>query len=136
MRPIETFRMPKSIIDVVGKQWDGEYVVHELNAREYLQAQSKATSFMIEETAQLNKNLPEAEQTKWNGIIPEDVMTLHIVCKSVTLNGVELDPKTSLPSKIWETLSWKSLPTNTTSKDEFEALFLSSQKKDHATSPT
>ncbi|MFA5307005.1 MAG: hypothetical protein WC365_06170 [Candidatus Babeliales bacterium] len=134
MRAIETFRMPDSIIKTVGKQWDGLYTVHELDAREYLQAQSSATSLMIEEYALQNKDKPECEQLKWNGIIPEDIMTLHIVCKSVTLNGIELSPKFPPPSKIYEPLSWKALPVNTISKNEFEALFLSSATNNPATS--
>jgi hypothetical protein len=126
--------MPQSIVKAVGKQWDGQYIIHELNAREYLQAQSAATSFMIQEYLIENTGKPENEQDKWNGIIPEDVMTLHIVCKSVTLNGIQLDPKIPPPAKIYEPLAWKTLPANTISKDEFEALFLSSQPNNHAQS--
>ena len=126
--------MPQSIVDSVGTAWAGVYVVHELDAREYLQAQSSATSFMIEETVNQNKSKPEAEQTQWDGVIPQDVMMVHIVCKSVTHDGTQLDPKVAIPGKIWEPLSWHSLPANTISKEEFEALFLSSPKKDPATS--
>ncbi|MFA5307144.1 MAG: hypothetical protein WC365_06885 [Candidatus Babeliales bacterium] len=134
MRPIKTFQMPQSIVDTAGTAWAGVYIVHELDAREYLQAQSSATSFMIEETVKDNKSKPEAEQVRWNGVIPEDVMMVHIVCKSVTKDGVQLDPKVAVPSKIWEALSWHSLPANTISKDEFEALFLSSATSSPATS--
>lgn len=136
MIPKETFKLPQSVVEALGEQYAGEYVVHELDACEYIQAQTEATSFMAAKFAAENMGKPEAEQTQWNGIIPEDVMLKFIVCKSVTHNGKPIDPSMHMPAKLWEILSWKSRPLNTLSAAEFKTLFLSSQANSNATSLT
>ena len=135
MKPIKTFQLPDSIVQAIGKEWAGAYTVHELNAREYVQALSEATSFMVEECAKQNADKPEEERTQWNGVISEDVMRVFLVCKSVTLNGRQLDPRIDLPAKLYEPLSLMVLPLNTLSMDEFKTLFLSSSITKSATSP-
>ena len=126
MRPIKSFELPQSMITAIGTQWLGKYVVHELDAREFVQCQSSATSFMIEDYATQNRGKPENEQLQWDGIIPEDVMRKFIVCKSTVKDGIELNPVEHLPSKLYDALAMISLPANIISPQEFKTLFLSS----------
>lgn len=125
MKLVESFVLPQSFVEAVGKEWEGTYEVYALNAREYLKMQSDATSFMVEETKKSNM--------EWDGVVPNDVINLFLVCYSVKFGGEQLNPRSELPGKLYEVLSIKALPHNTISKGEFEALFLFSGQKAEAT---
>jgi len=131
----ETFNLPESVAKSIGEEWAGAYVVHELDAREYIQMQSEATSFMVEEVTRLHGKPVEKGEQVWDGVIPPDVMNKFLVCKSVTHDGKPLDPRGHIPSKLYEILSWKSLPINSLSGEEYNQLFLSSSASAGAKSP-
>lgn len=136
MRLVETFQLPQSILDKTGNYFKGDICIHELDAREYIQANTEASMFMIKEYETLNSNLPEDKKMEWDGVIPSDVMTKFLVIKSVTINGTPLDPKGHVPTKLWMILAAKSLPYNDLTPTEFKTVFLSSSTSNKPTCAT
>jgi hypothetical protein len=116
MKPVKTFSLPQQIVKQIGKEWDGKFTVHLLNAREYLEVGED----LIAETRSKNPS--------WNGELPETELRYRLVCKAVTFNDKSINPETEIPSKLYEILQVEALPINTLSRQEVTDLFLPSPK--------
>jgi len=115
MKPVKTFQIPREILEQIGKEWEGTYTVHMLNAREYLQT--------AEELVQEARQKPN-----WNGELSEMELKYRLTCKATTKDGQPLNPNSELPAKLYELLSSVALPVNTLTRAEAQQLFLELSK--------
>lgn len=109
----KTITLPETFLDVIGKEYAGEYAVKSLSATEYLK--------IMEDLIEKKRFEAKQKDVKWNGDLPSTDVRYAIVVNSCTKDGNGL-PET-IPSKLFELLASVAVSLNTLNDDEQRELY-------------
>ncbi len=112
MKPFKSFELPQNVLDIVGEEWKGKYIVYTISAKEY-------RTFLEELIQSKRVSTPD-----WDGNIQVTDVQEHILRKTVKLNDKDLPIE--MPSKLYDLLFNIAIPLNMSTPAEAKALFLGS----------
>jgi len=104
------FKATQKLVDAIGKEWAGEYVIRQLTSTELLNIGDE----VIEDARKQGKNIFE---------VPAHYQNERLVYKCVTLDGKDIKYGT-MPSKLMEILMRPVFELNSLTPQERQEVFL------------
>ncbi len=112
------FKATPSLIEQIGKEWEGTYEIRQLSALEYVNIGDE----LVDEARRIGKDAIDVPRSQFN---------MCLILKACSLNGKPLSD--NIPSKLFEILSGIALSLNTLNLGEKQELFLESENSDPST---